>query len=166
MLDIKLVYLGSSVSTKDVQRELYSALASLASPALERMRLLLQFPLYMPLSGQVIDTTTLADRAQYADLHAVLARPIFSSLHRVTVVLYTAGEKESKSPNNPALEFLVSLRALFAPWCVRGIVNFVCAARPLSQPLDVVVDKGEGLRSIKWSGSERGWEQLLADLGL
>ena len=150
------------MSTKDVQQVVYSILATLTSPALERVRILLSFSSSMPLFRRDVDSTMLAD------LHAALARPIFSSLHRMTVVLYN---RESMSVSVEALVLgpLDFLRALFAPWCVRGIVSLACALHDdFDKRLNAVVDdsEGKGVRSIKRSGWSFDREKLFADLGL
>ena len=135
-------------STKDVQRVFHNILASLTSPVLEHVHLELQLTFGMTLPAQDMDardTITDAYRAQYADLHAVLARPTFSSLHRVTVVLCSDHGEGSMSAKPVTLGHLDFLRALFAPWCVRGIVNLASTVRRLGGFVDTIaVDKGEG----------------------
>ena len=112
------------------------------------------------------DATTDAYRAQYANLHAVLARPIFSSLHRVTVVLYTPLQEELMSAKDVALGHLDFLRALFAPWCVRGIVSFACAVLDRTDHgVVTVVDEGKGLHWHKQPGSDGEWQKLFATFG-
>lgn len=67
----------------------------------------------------------------------------------MTVVLYKDNTEGLMSAKDVTLEHLDFLRALFAPWCVRGIVNLACAARGWRDPVDaIVVDKGEGSRCI------------------
>ena len=155
-------------SAEHAQRGLYSILATLTSPALQRVRLLLGFPHSMPLFRPAMDTTTLADRAQHADLHAALARPIFSSLHSVTVVLYNVNRKSmSVSVEDLVLGPLDFLRALFAPWCARSIVSLACALHDdFDKHLNAVVDEGKGVRSIKRSGWSFDRDRLFVDLGL
>ena len=166
VLDITFLYWTDPMSTKDIQRGFHNILASLRSPVLEHVCLLLRFPSSMPLFRRDIDAATVADPAQYTDLHAILARPIFSSLHRVTIVLHNDDE-ESISMEDLVLEPLDFLRALFAPWCVRGIVSLACAIHDnVDKRLNAVMDEGKGLRSIKWSGWNFDREKLFADLGL
>ena len=139
---------GDPKSTEDIQRAFHNILVSLRSPALENVHLELQFFSSMAPSTQNMDSrdaTTGAYRAQYADLHAVLARPTFSSLHRVTVVLCSDHGEGSMSAKPVTLGHLDFLRALFAPWCVRGIVNLASTVRRLGGFVDTIaVDKGEG----------------------
>ena len=150
VLDIKISCIVIPISTEDVQRAFHSILASLTSPALEHVRLELRGSIATTLPIQdmdPIDATTDAYRAQYSNLHAVLARPIFSSLRRVTVVLNTFYGEDLVSAKDVAL--LDFLRALFAPWCVRGIVNLACATRGWHNFVDAIaVDKGKGPRYI------------------
>ena len=150
-------------SAEHAQRGLYSILATLTSPALQRVRLLLGFPHSMPLFRRDMDTTT-----QHADLHAALARPIFSSLHSVTVVLYNVNrEAMSVSAEDLVLGPLDFLRALFAPWCARSIVSLACALHDdVDKRLNAVVDEGKGIRSIKRSGWRFDRDRLFVDLGL
>ena len=148
VLDITLGDWEEAMSKKDVLRRFHSIMASLTSPALEHVRLELWAIYSISLSMQDMDSreaTTDAYRAQYADLHAVLARPTFSSLHRVMVVLYDAHGKRLVPAKDVVLKWLDFLRALFAPWCVRGITNLACIARVwASNCVDAIAaDKGE-----------------------
>ena len=160
----------SAVLTKDVHRGLHSIFASLISPALKRVRLVLECASSKPLSKQDMDwrdTTTDTDHAQYADLHAALAHPTFCSLHRVTVVLYNGRSRGVMSAEDQALEFSDFLRALLAPWCMRGIVSLACVIHDyVNKCLYAVVDEGKGLRSIKRSGGDYDWENPMAELEL
>ena len=157
-----------TTSTEDIQRGFHTILASLTSPALEHVRLELQCFAVTTLSTQDMDsrdTTTDAYHAQYADLHADLIRPTFSSLHCVTVVLFPLHREELMSAKYVALKWLDFLRALFAPWCVRGIVSLACVIRDSAKKsLDAVVDEGKGLRSFK--RSDWNHKKAVADLGL
>ena len=150
VLDITVDPWGGPTSTEDIQRAFHNIFASLTSPALEHVRLKLKLSSGTTLPTQDMDSrdaATDAYRAQYADLHAVLARPIFSSLRRVTVVLNTFYGEDLVSAKDVAL--LDFLRALFAPWCVRGIVNLACATRGWHNFVDAIaVDKGKGPRYI------------------
>ena len=131
VLDITISVFGASILTEEVQQAFHNILASLTRPAHQHVRLELRGSIATTLSTQDMDSrdaTTDAYRAQYADLHAVLARPIFSSLHRVMVVLYTPQRGKLMSAKDMALGHLDFLRALFAPWCVRGIVSLACVA--------------------------------------
>ena len=146
MLDITVFDSGDLTPTGDIQRAFHSILASLTTPALEHVRLELQPGSLITPSTQDMDSRDATTDAQYADLHAVLARPIFSSLHRLTVVLY-APHREGlpvMSAKNVALKHLHFLRALFAPWCMRGIANLACVAGGSDRCVDAIaVDKGE-----------------------
>ena len=131
VLDIKLIDFMISMVTEDVQQRFHSILAFLTRLALDYMRLALRFLSHITLSTQDTDprdATTDADHAQYADLHAALARPTFSSLHRVTLVVYCPGPQTLMSAKDMALKRLDFLRVLLAPWCVpvRGIVSLTC----------------------------------------
>ena len=168
VLDITLDWTNHK-STKDIERASHSILAPLTSPALEHVRL--ELKLYYGarlLSTQDMhlrDATTDTYRAQYADLHTVLARPIFSSLHCVTVALNAFYEEDSVPAKDVALEYLDFLRALFAPWCVRCIISLACVITDSPKRcVDAVVDEGKGLRFIKRSGYAH--IKPLADLGL
>ena len=148
MLDITISGFGRSISTEDVQRAFHNILASLSGPVLEHVRLEFQCFTAATLSTQDMDSrdaTTDTYRAQYADLHAVLARPTFSSLCRVTIVLCSDHRQGSMSAKPVMLGHLDFLRALFAPWCVRGITNLACIARVwASNCVDAIAaDKGE-----------------------
>ena len=153
---LDITHWDNTTSTKDLQWEFHSILASLTSPVLEHVRLELHFSAATPLTQDMDsrDATTVADGAQDTDLHAVLARPIFSSLHRVTVVLCLRGRKRLVSTKDVPLKHLDFLRALFAPWYVRGIANLACAicSSGLSFSWEVAVDKGEGPRYIDLRG--------------
>ena len=170
MLDITLLYWMSPVSTQDVQRGFHSILASFTSPALEHVHLELRSLSSMAPSTQDMDSTdasTDAYRAQYAGLHTVLSRPIFSSLARVTVVWYNGRNRGVMSAKDVALKHLDVLRALFAPWRVRGIVSLACAIyNAVDKCLDAVVDEGKGLRSFKTPGMHFNRQKLFAALGL
>ena len=113
------------------------------------------------------DATTDAYRAQYADLHTVLARPIFSSLHCVTVALNAFYREDSVPAKDVALEYLDFLRALFAPWCVRGIVSLACVASDRNDLVDAIaVDKGEGLHFTDLQPRAYGLAKALKFVGL
>ena len=169
VLDITLEYWENPTSTKDVQRGFHNILAFSTSPALEHVRLELRYSSSMTLSMQDMDSgdaTTDVYRAQYADLHAVLARPTFSSLSRVTIAPYAPHREGLVSAKDQALKLIDFLRTLFAPWCVRRIVNLVCSVRCLSGSDGVVVvDKGEGPRCVEQWVSSWGhdWEKYLTD---
>ena len=143
-LDI-ILEIRAVMSVKDLQQKLHNILASLTSLALEHIRLILDLPrLYLE------KMNTVTDRAQYADLHAVLARPIFASLHRVTVVLHDSRVKTSIPADHLALELLGFLHALFAPWCVRGIVSLACTIRRSNMFTHALVYDLKGLHWLKW----------------
>ena len=167
VLDIKISCIVIPISTEDVQRAFHSILASLTSPALEHVRLELRGSIATTLPIQdmdPIDATTDAYRAQYSNLHAVLARPIFSSLRRVTVVLSPTIYRDAK---DVALKWLDFLRALFAPWCVRGIVNLACVADSISGFVDTIAaDKGEGPHFIELRDRGYDLEAALQFVGL
>ena len=151
MLDITVLDSGDLTPIGDIQRAFHSILASLTSPALEHMCLTFWTSHFPTLSMQDMDSrdaTTDAYRAQYADLHTVLACPSFSSLRRVTVVLDACYREELVSAKHRELKWLDFLRALFAPWYVRGIANLACVTRTKDQSWHVAVDKGEGPRRI------------------
>ena len=156
-----MLELRAFVSVKDVQQKLHHILASLTSLALEHIRLVLDLPdLYLGKTNMV------TDRTQYAGLHAVLARPIFSSLHRVTVVLYGDNLNKSISAENLAIKLLVFLHALFAPWCVRGIVSLACTVQDSDTFIDAVVYDRKGVRWLKLLDTNDNWESPFAALGL
>ena len=144
------------MSTKDVQLVFHSILASLTTPVLENMPLELHVHSFTRTSStqdmDSRDASTVADCSQYADLHAVLARFIFS-LHRVTIVLFDFNPAQLMSAKDVTLKWLDLLRALFAPWCVRGIANLACfASSPWGGIVAIAVDKGEGPRYIDLRG--------------
>ena len=166
VLDITISCFPGSISTEGAQRAFHNILVTLTSPALEHVRLELWGRFATRPSMQDMgsrDATTDAYRAQYADLHAVLARPTFSSLHRVTVVLFFPPGDGLVSAKDLAIESLDFLRALFAPWYVRGIVSLACVVNEYTKlRLDAVVDEGKGLRPIKLA---RRQTELLEDPG-
>ena len=170
VLDITMVCIKWPISTEDVQRSFHNILVSLTSPALEHVRLELRGSIATTPSMQDMDSrdaTTDADRAQYADLHAVLARPIFSSLRRVTLVLEAFYGEKMVSAKDMELEHSDFLRALFAPWCVRGIVNLASTVTGLSGFVDTIaVDKGEGPHLIALPDRAYGLGTALQFVGL
>ena len=168
-LDITLRYWMDPMSTKDIQLVFHSILASLTTPVLENMRLELHVHSFTRTSStqdmDSRDASTVADCSQYADLHAVLARFIFS-LHRATIVLFDFNPAQLMSAKDVALERLDLLRALFAPWCERGITNLTCTAITESASWEVVVDKGDGPRFLDLRGPPYELETALRVPGL
>ena len=169
VLDITVICWGPP-SRETVQQESHTILTSLTlSPALEHVRLVLQcFTATTPSTQDMEsrDATTVADRAQYADLHAVLAHPIFSSLHRVTVVLSSIFQEGLVPAKDVALKRLDFLRALFAPWCVHGIANLACAISTNSRSWEVAVAKGKATRYIDLRGRDYDLATALRIAGL
>ena len=170
VLDITFFYQRDPMSTEEIQQRLHNIFASLTSPVLERVRLQFSSFLSSPLYTRDTDSrdaTTLADPAQYADFHTVLARPIFSSLHRVTVELYDdRRQQKMMSAKDMPHKRLGFLRALLAPWYVRGIVSLACVLRSSPQSFDAVVDGGKGLRWLELLNWEDYLKNIPAALGL
>ena len=149
VLDVTLAYSKMHVSSEDLRQELRSILVSLTSPALESIRLVFEVGSIVASSGQDASFDNTTNCAQYADLHDVLARPAFSCLRRIQVVLCACQWKHRMRVKDLALNSLIFPHALLAPWCMRGVVNLACIIRAPGEPVIIVLDKWEGPRCLE-----------------
>ena len=174
VLDITLTYSQTVVSSDDLRQELCNILASVTSPALERIRLELDVGVVLAPSGQdlrfedaLADLDVDPDASKCVEMHAVLARPAFMPLARggATVVL-TSRRKLPANVRNMALGFVALLRALFAPWRARGVVRLVGGVRGSGRYVGVVVESGADPRWVEGWLRKHARNHLLAELGV
>ena len=164
----------SNASTGSIQQAVHNILASLTSPALERIRLELDVGVVVAPSGQdlrfedaLADLDVDPDASKYAEMYAVLARRAFMPLARggATVVL-TSRRKLPANVRNMALGFVALLRALFAPWRARGVVRLVGGVRGSGRYVGVVVESGADPRWVEGWLRKHARNHLLAELGV
>ncbi|EPT02503.1 hypothetical protein FOMPIDRAFT_1047858 [Fomitopsis schrenkii] len=121
-LDLTFMYFPSPEAIK---RELHSKLSYLASPTLEAVCLSLGLKLPED-ETQLQYLISGSDRAGYHRLHVVLTRTVFDRLARVTVILDCRTRSSDVGRTKGTVSgVLVFLRALFAPWLLRGIVTLL-----------------------------------------
>ena len=132
-LDTTLMWLQDITSDK-ITQQLHDILSVLSILTLQSLRLELAAQSVITPSGsdlQVQDVASDADINQYEDLHAVLARPIFTHLTNATIIVisrYTRTEDAIPKKGLP-VDLLALLRMLFAPWCyTRAHTRFVSSS--------------------------------------